>query len=186
MADHDDAGHGPGAAVTASSDVEEAAAELGTEIVRFGRLVTAWRRSAKTDAGAADRVLLAKLVVHGDRRATDLAVDALLDLSTVSRQVRSLVERGLVERYPDPEDRRGTMLRATDAGHAAFKEYRRDRDTKLAAILTPWPGEDRAQLVRLMGRLNDDLEQARHEAAPSPSQGEQDTETAARKKDTSA
>ncbi|POX38265.1 MarR family transcriptional regulator [Streptomyces sp. Ru73] len=168
----------------AAARLGEAAAGLGSEIVRFSRLVTAWRRHAKTDAGAADRVLLAKLVNHGDRRATDLAADALLDLSTVSRQVRSLVERGLVERYPDPEDRRGTLLRATEAGHAAFGEYRRQRDTKLAALLEPWPEEDRAHLVRLMGRLNDDLEQARHArpAHPAPESGE----TAVKEKDAAA
>lgn len=144
---------------------EEAAADLGAEIVRFGRLVAAWRQLVKTDTGAADRVLLAKLVVGGDRRATDLAADALLDLSTVSRQVRSLVERGLVERYPDPEDRRGTLLRPTDAGRTAFQEYRRQRDSELAALLEPWPPEDRGALIRLLGRLNDDLERGHAHAA---------------------
>ncbi|MGI5469175.1 MarR family winged helix-turn-helix transcriptional regulator [Streptomyces sp. CA-132043] len=172
-----------GAAETAAR-LERAAAGLGSEIVRFGRLVTAWRRSAKTDAGAADRVLLAKLVTNGDRRATDLAADALLDLSTVSRQVRSLVDRGLVERYPDPEDRRGTLLRATDAGHVAFGEYRRQRDSKLAAVLEPWPEEDREHLVRLMGRLNDDLEEARH-VRPS-SEPAECRDTAVKEKDAAA
>lgn len=155
----------PAVAGEAGTGPEDAAAELGTEIVRFGRLVTAWRQVVKADTGAADRVLLAKLVVGGDRRATDLAADAFLDLSTVSRQVRSLVERGLVERYPDPEDRRGTLLRPTDAGHAAFQQYRRQRDRELAALLEPWPPEDRNALIRLLGRLNDDLERGHAQAA---------------------
>ncbi|MFI8996042.1 MarR family winged helix-turn-helix transcriptional regulator [Streptomyces sp. NPDC053542] len=168
----------------AASKLNEAAAELGTQIVRFGRLITTWRRKAKTDAGAADRVLLAKLVNHGDRRATDLAADAFLDLSTVSRQVRSLVDRGLVERYPDPEDRRGTLLRATDAGHAAFQVYRQQRDSKLAALLERWPEEDRDHLVRLLGRLNDDLEEARH--AGLPPHPPESRDTAVKQKDTPA
>lgn len=108
------------AQITTSSGLDEAAAGLGTEIVRFSRLISAWKQRVRTDGGAADRVLLARLVVGGDRRATDLAADAFLDLSTVSRQVRSLVERGLVARRPDPEDRRGTLLAATEAGRAAF------------------------------------------------------------------
>jgi DNA-binding MarR family transcriptional regulator len=167
--------------------LEEAAADLGAEIVRFGRMFAAWRQVVKTDTGAADRVLLAKLVVGGDRRATDLAADAYLDLSTVSRQVRSLVERGLVERYPDPEDRRGTLLRATDAGHTAFQQYRRQRDRELAALLEPWPPEDRSALIRLLGRLNDDLERGHAQAAShaqSHTQGCQDT--SAKEKDISA
>ena len=140
----------------------EAAAGLGGEIVRFTRLITAWKQSAKHEPGAADRVLLARLVVGGERRATDLAADAFLDLSTVSRQVRSLVERGLVERRPDPEDRRGSMLTATAAGRAAFEHYRRQRDAQLAALLEPWPAEDRYQLIRLLARLNDDLVEHQH------------------------
>ena len=140
-----------------TASATEAAAGLGNEMVRFTRLVTAWKHSAKHEAGAADRVLLARLVIGGERRATDLAADAFLDLSTVSRQVRSLVERGLVERRPDPEDRRGSMLTATGAGRDAFEQYRRQRDSELAALLEPWSGEDRYQLIRLMARLNDDL-----------------------------
>lgn len=146
----------------ADTGLAETAAGLGTEIVRFARLVTAWRQSAKTDAGAADRVLLAKLVVHGDRRATDLAADTFLDLSTVSRQVRSLVERELVERHPAPDDRRGSLLHATDAGRAAFQDYRRQRDAHLAELLAAWPAQERADLVRLLNRLNDDLEEGQH------------------------
>ncbi|MDI5974422.1 MarR family winged helix-turn-helix transcriptional regulator [Streptomyces sp. SL13] len=157
--------HGTGASVTrpendgepGSATAQEAASGLGNEIIRFTRLIAAWKHSANDDARAADRVLLARLVVGGDRRATDLAADAFLDLSTVSRQVRSLVERGLVERHPDPEDRRGSLLTATAAGREAFEHYKRIRDTKLAALLEPWTGEDRYQLIRLMARLNDDL-----------------------------
>lgn len=171
---------GNDAAVTASSRLDTAATELGTQIVRFGRLVAVWRQHATTDAGAADRVLLAKLVIDGDRRATDLAADAFLDLSTVSRQVRSLVERGLVERYPDPEDRRGTLLRATDAGRATFQDYRRQRDARLAALLESWPAEDRADLVRLLGRLNDELEQGHARTSP---QHHKSQDTAGKQKD---
>ncbi|GGN57021.1 MarR family winged helix-turn-helix transcriptional regulator [Streptomyces kronopolitis] len=150
------------AQVTASSRLEEAAAGLGTEIVRFSRLMAAWKQRAKTDGGAADRVLLARLVVGGDQRATDLAADAFLDLSTVSRQVRSLVERGLVTRRPDPEDRRGSLLAATDAGRAAFAQYRSQRDAELAALLEPWTPQDRADLIRLLGRLNEDMAERQH------------------------
>ncbi len=163
--------------VTAASTLEEAAAGLGTEIVRFTRLITAWKQRAKHEPGAADRVLLARLVVGGERRATDLAADAFLDLSTVSRQVRSLIERGLVARHPDPEDRRGSLLSATEAGRAAFEQYRRQRDADLARLLTAWPPEDRAQLIRLMSRLNDDLVEQQHAAfgpggeCPRPAQG---------------
>ncbi|MCX3061647.1 MarR family transcriptional regulator [Streptomyces sp. GXMU-J5] len=150
---------------TGVASAEEAASGLGTQIVRFTRLVAAHRHRTKIERGAGERVLLARLVRDGEQRATDLAAETFLDLSTVSRQVRSMVERGLIERRPDPEDRRGTLLRATDSGRAAFEEYRKERDARLAALLAPWPAEDRFQLIRLMTRLNDDLvqdQQTRH------------------------
>ncbi|MFJ8671909.1 MarR family winged helix-turn-helix transcriptional regulator [Streptomyces sp. NPDC093589] len=160
-----------GPQVTAASGLDEAAAGLGTEIVRFARLIAAWKQRTKRDTGAADRVLLARLVVGGDRRATDLAADAFLDLSTVSRQVRSLVERGLVARRPDAEDRRGTLLTATAAGRAAFASYRRQRDAELAALLELWPPQDRADLIRLLGRLNEDLAEQHARQIPGGDQG---------------
>ncbi|WP_438489622.1 MarR family winged helix-turn-helix transcriptional regulator [Streptomyces sp. S186] len=159
--------------ITATSSLDEAAAGLGTEMVRFTRLIAAWKQRVKHDAGAADRVLLARLVCGGDQRATDLAADAFLDLSTVSRQVRSLVERGLVARRPDPEDRRGSLLTATEAGRARFEDYRRQRDAELAGILQSWSPQDRADLIRLMSRLNADLAERQH-VRPGPG-GDQGT-----------
>jgi DNA-binding MarR family transcriptional regulator len=135
----------------------EAAPRLGAEIVRFKRLIEASRQRARYEAGAGDRIILVRLATGGERRATDLAAEALLDLSTVSRQVRSLVQRGLVERRPDPEDRRGALLAITAAGQEAFEEYRRQRDAELTKLLEPWPAEDRGALVRLLARLNDDM-----------------------------
>jgi DNA-binding MarR family transcriptional regulator len=110
-----------------------------------------------TESGGADRALLGRLVVGGPARATHLAAALLMDLSVVSRQVRSLVQRGLVERRPDPDDRRGTLLTPTDAGRKQFEEYRRQSEARFAALLRSWPPEDRYQLVRLIGRLNDDM-----------------------------
>ena len=156
---------GPGVGTASAA---EAAAGLGAEIVRFTRMISAWKNRAKHEAGAADRVLLARLVIGGPRRATDLAADTFLDLSTVSRQVRSLVERGLVERRPDPEDRRGVAADARPRpGGPRSSTTGAQRDAELAGLLEPWPAEDRYQLIRLMARLNDDLVEL-HRRATAP------------------
>ena len=146
----------------------EAATALGDEMQRFVRLLNAWKQRAREDPGGGDRVLLGRLVACGPRRATDLAADTMLDLSTVSRQIRSLVDRGLVDRRPDPEDRRGALLSATPAGVLAHERYRGQRNEKLAHILEAWPAEDRYQLVRLFGRLNDDFAENRAELFGGP------------------
>jgi DNA-binding MarR family transcriptional regulator len=131
-------------------------AALGDEMVRMMRQIGAWKQRAR-DEQWGDRLLLGRLADSGPRRATDLAADTLLDLSTVSRQIRSLVERGLVERRPDPDDRRGALLSPTATGLAAVRAYRAQRNEQLALALGDWPAADRRAFVRLLSRFNDDF-----------------------------
>lgn len=139
-------------------------AALTDELVRLLRLAGAWRQRARDEQQWGDRLLLGLLAHTGPRRATDLAAETLLDLSTVSRQIRSLVDRGLVERRPDPEDRRGALLSATEAGLTAVQQYREQRDHEMDLMLADWSARDREELVRLLGRFNDELGEhhARH------------------------
>ncbi|WP_232792395.1 MarR family winged helix-turn-helix transcriptional regulator [Actinacidiphila yeochonensis] len=162
----EDAGRvGPEAAARPFPDqvVAESAA-VGDQMARLVRLVGVWKQRVR-DEGYGDRVLLGRLAEAGPRRATDLAADTLLDLSTVSRQIRSLVERGLVERRPDPEDGRGSLLSPTVAGLAAVERYRAQRDQQLAEALARWPAGDRRDFARLLERFNDDF--AEHHVRPA-------------------
>ncbi|WP_328465404.1 MarR family winged helix-turn-helix transcriptional regulator [Streptomyces sp. NBC_00448] len=145
-------------------------ATVGDQLSRLMRLVGAWKHRVR-DEGWGDRLLLGRLAEGGPRRATDLAADTLLDLSTVSRQIRSLVERGLVERRPDPEDGRGTLLSPTEQGLAAVERYRAQRDQKLADALAAWPGPDRRDLGRLLARFNDDFAERHVRPVCAPAQG---------------
>lgn len=100
-------------------------------------------------------------LVEAPRRTTELAGCLHADISTISRQVTSLVDVGFVERTQDPEDRRATILVATDAGRAAFAAMQRDRDRLMSQIVTDWTEADVADLVRLLSRFNDDFDLAR-------------------------
>jgi DNA-binding MarR family transcriptional regulator len=55
-------------------------------------------------------------------RMTDLARKVLLTKSGLTARVDKLEEGGLLERVPDPEDRRATRIRLTDTGAAVFKK----------------------------------------------------------------
>lgn len=147
-----DAGIAPAAAADLAPGAEGAA--LGNELGRLMRLAGALRQRLR-DEGWGDRLLLGRLAEDGPRRATDLAADTLLDQSTVSRQVRSLVERGLVEKRPDPGDGRGRLLSPTAQGLAAVERYRALRDERLSEALSGWPAGDRREFVRLLARFND-------------------------------
>jgi len=54
-------------------------------------------------------------------RMTDLARKILLTKSGLTARVDKLEEGGLLERAPDPEDRRATRIRLTETGAAVFK-----------------------------------------------------------------
>jgi DNA-binding MarR family transcriptional regulator len=102
--------------------------------------LAAWRAFLTTHAAVIDRieadlarsgdlvplteydVLLELHEADGYRlRQRDLARAIVLTRSGVSRLVDRLVRKGLVQREPNPSDRRGDLVVLTDAGRAALR-----------------------------------------------------------------
>ena len=98
--------------------------------------------------------ILVLLQDTGPLRAGDLVASLGLDKSTVSRQVSSLVELGLVDRAPDPVDGRAQVLSPSAEGSARLERIREARRARWAADLADWPADDVAALAELLGRLN--------------------------------
>ena len=155
----------PGPELDAGSDAGADAgpvAALNQELSRHARLlhVLKSRMAAFVPEGldmAAFSLLLA-LVRCGPRRQGELAEQALLDPSTVSRYVAQLARAGYVQRRPDPQDGRAVQLVATDEGHAVAREIGRRRQAVMIQALAGWDDEDLRLLVRLLTRLDDDLD----------------------------
>lgn len=107
---------------------------------RFGISVTEWR-------------VIAVLGRYPGLSANGVAERTAMDKVAVSRAVARLLERGLIEREMHDADRRRSVLELSEAGHAVFDvvvplalEYERD-------VLAPLDGDERAQLARLMAKL---------------------------------
>ena len=98
--------------------------------------------------------LLALLHDAGPLRASDLVNLLDLDKSTVSRQVASLVELGLVDRAPDPADGRAQVLTSSAEGTARLQRIREVRRARWEADLADWPADDVAALGDLLARFN--------------------------------
>jgi DNA-binding MarR family transcriptional regulator len=98
--------------------------------------------------------LLALLQDAGPLRASDLVVRLGLDKSTVSRQVSTLVDLGLVDRAADPADGRAQVLTPSAEGSARLSGIRDARRARWEADMADWPAEDVATLAELLGRLN--------------------------------
>lgn len=98
--------------------------------------------------------LLVLLDDAGPLRASDVVTRLGLDKSTVSRQVASLADLGLVDRAADPDDGRAQVLSTSVEGHRRLSEVRDARRSRWEADLADWPTRDVATMAELLGRLN--------------------------------
>ncbi|WP_460713574.1 MarR family winged helix-turn-helix transcriptional regulator [Nocardioides dilutus] len=77
--------------------------------------------------------------------------ETLVTSGTMTNRVDRLAARGLVERHPDPEDRRGVLVRLTTEGKAAVDgafTTLLDAERELLADLPPSAQKDLAGLLR--------------------------------------
>ena len=75
---------------------------------------------------------------------------------------------GLVQRLPDPTDRRGTLIEPTEAGHAAWDQTVGTQARSEAMIASVLTQEEREQLHRLLRRLMRAFPEDRHWHIESP------------------
>jgi DNA-binding MarR family transcriptional regulator len=109
--------------------------------------------AAGNDVESATHLLLHAVQSEGPMRASALAATVHSDLSTVSRQVTTLVGRGLLERRADQRDGRACVLAVTDAGRAAIAEHERGRQAFFDEVLTGWSTDELRQFGQQMERF---------------------------------
>ncbi|PRW62775.1 MarR family winged helix-turn-helix transcriptional regulator [Actinopolyspora mortivallis] len=114
--------------------------------------------------------LLAELVHGGESRACDLAHNRVVDASVVSRQLGQLEQEGLVERRPDPADRRVSLLRATERGRQVLAEREAQKANWLSHALRDWDEADVVRLTELLRALSCDLLAASRETLSGPAE----------------
>ena len=102
---------------------------------------------------------LAKVLLHhpDGMRVSDLATRLHLDASTVSRQIKQLQDKGLLERSPDPADGRASLVQLSDHGRDILHAGFRRRLERIQSALDTWDDGDREQLRLLLARLATDL-----------------------------
>lgn len=110
---------------------------------------------------------LSVVVFAGPISLTALAEAEQVRLPTISRLVRELEWRGLVERVRDPSDRRVRRVRATREGESLLREGRRRRVEALARHLATLPQGELAALERAIDRLADLALPPDHPGRPS-------------------
>jgi DNA-binding MarR family transcriptional regulator len=98
---------------------------------------------------------LSVLTRHGPQRLTALAEHLRIAARSATEVVDHLQERGLVERRPDPDDRRATLITPTAEGAAAGAGIRAARQAGTDRMFAALSAADRAELSRILRQLRD-------------------------------
>lgn len=121
------------------------------------RLLRLLRREDDDSGLTAPRLsALSVLVFAGPRSLSELAAAEQVRPPTMSRIVDALAAAALVNREPDPQDRRGVRITATETGRALLLAGRARRVAALEARLAPLTAEEREtlrQAVEILARV---------------------------------
>jgi DNA-binding MarR family transcriptional regulator len=98
---------------------------------------------------------LGVLLRHGAVRSGELAEHLRIAPRSATEVVDALAERGLVERRPDPEDRRATQVVATESGIELGRAVQAARAVEADRVFATLGDDDRAELARILRLLAD-------------------------------
>ena len=139
-------------------DLDLAPVAVFSRISRFARHLDLARRAAFAahDIESWEFDVLAALRRAGEPYELSpgrLLRETLVTSGTMTNRVDRLTARGLVERSPDPADRRGVIVRLTGEGKTAVDGAFEALLDAEAALLADLPARDRARLASLLRTL---------------------------------
>ncbi len=108
---------------------------------------------AALDARGYHYRVLATLAQFGPASQASLGRRSGIHLSDLVATINELAERELVERAPDPADRRRNIITITTAGRRQLRRLDRQVTRVQDDLLAPLSPAERDQLVRLLTRL---------------------------------
>jgi DNA-binding MarR family transcriptional regulator len=100
--------------------------------------------------------VLGRLDREGPVSVSDLAAAERVRPQSMAQTVSELESQGLVDRRPDPSDRRRALVELTAAGYETLEDDRRRRVGWLVSAIQELPPEDQRVLERataIIGRL---------------------------------
>jgi DNA-binding MarR family transcriptional regulator len=123
----------------------ELAGHLRLVIVRTARRL---RQEAGTELSPSMTAALSTVDRHGPLTPSELAARERIQRPTATRVLARLEDEGLVQRTPDPQDRRSSLVSATAAASELLAELRTRKTAFLAERLQRLDADDRAALDR--------------------------------------
>jgi DNA-binding MarR family transcriptional regulator len=106
----------------------------------------------KIDLSISQMALLRLVAQSPGCHVQEIADGLGLSAPTVSVGVRKLVEAGLLERVPDPEDRRAACVYLSEIGKAMQKKFIERRHAEVQRFLGALTPSEQEQLIDLLGK----------------------------------
>jgi len=138
----------------------ESATQLNMDLVRVIKLFHSMRQHApKVHPGVepASYPILFNLIAEPQRLSV-LAEHVYSDVSTVSRQVTTLVSHGLLEKVPDPEDGRACMVSLSPEGATLVQALKAIRGEWFRQLMQDWDPADAAAFSQYLERFATSVE----------------------------
>jgi DNA-binding MarR family transcriptional regulator len=109
---------------------------------------------AQWDISPSQARALRVLAHHDEIRLSDLAEHLHIAARSATEVVDGLEAKGLVQRRPDPHDRRATLVTPTEAGADLIAAIRTTRGTEAERLFDQLSTTDRAHLGRILRKLS--------------------------------
>ena len=148
--------------MTRAERIRELEQEVAVLLRRVRRVVGVRARAVHESLQPAAYLILSYVVESGPVRASAIVEHFDIDKGAVSRQVSHLIQLGLLERTPDPEDGRATLLTVTDEGGRRMSDVGDHRRRLLDERLSGWSEKDLAGFVQMLARYNAALNESIH------------------------
>ncbi|MFD7075040.1 MarR family winged helix-turn-helix transcriptional regulator [Nocardioides sp. NPDC059952] len=132
--------------------------EVGVLVWRAKRAMKARGRMIHPDLPPGGYMMLTWIAERGPVRASALVDGLGIDKGAVSRMVQAMIDLGLLERHPDPEDGRASLVSVTAEARDGLDRVTRERRVRFNDRLADWSPDDIDGLSAMLARYNEALE----------------------------
>jgi len=134
---------------------------IGMQVNRTAFLMTEEISSRFYDHGyqlsAQDFGILYRLSEQGAMTQVEIAVIMMRDKTTITRRIDGLVKKQLVERNPDPDDRRYYRISLTEAGEQALSTLQPLVSDFQQELLSNISDADKSITIKTLQHISDQL-----------------------------
>jgi len=135
-----------------ASDRDESLADTFRSVARLVRQSSA-ESLARWDLTPSQFRALRVLMHHGSLRPSELSEHLRIAPRSTTEVLDGLTAKGLVERGPDPADRRASLITMSERGEAVGQQIRAARGTAADQVFDKLSPADRAELARILNFL---------------------------------